>query len=116
MSMSTTLHARTIWRINTSLAFWVNVHPELFTTSYGLTSGNNSQFVKLCYSIYLKFNDADQRDPNGFGYWKGVLDSYGDPASPTGVRVLIDSFLNSTGPGIPPGPPGYRVRFGASRR
>jgi len=102
------------WRINTSLAFWVDVHPELFTTSYGLTSGNNSQFVKLCYSIYLKFNDADQMDPSGFGYWKGVLDSYGDPASPTGVRVLIDSFLNSTGPGIPPGPPGYRVLFGAS--
>ena len=102
------------WRINTSLAFWVDKYPSMFTTSYGLTSGNNSQFVKLCYSIYLKFDNADQRDPNGFGYWKGVLDSYGDPASPTGVRVLIDSFLNSTGPGIPPGPPGYRVLFGAS--
>jgi len=102
------------WRINTSLAFWVDKHPELFTTGYGLTSGNNSQFVKLCYSIYLKFDDADQRDPNGFGFWKGVLDSYGDPASPTGVRVLIDQFLNSTGPGVGSGPPGYRVRFGAS--
>src|SRR5207237_984176 len=102
------------WRINTSLAFWVDKYPSMFTTSYGLTSGNNSQFVKLCYSIYLKFDNADQRDPNGFGYWKGVLDSYGDSASPTCGRVLIDQFLISTGPGISPGPPGYRVRFGTS--
>ncbi len=104
------------WRNNTSLAFWVNTHPELFPSSppYGLTSGNNSQFVKLCYSIYLNFDNADVNDPSGFNYWLGVLNGYGDPASQTGVLVLIDQFLNSTGPGIPPGPTGYRVRFGAS--
>ena len=87
----------------------------MFTTpSYGLTSGNNAQFVKYCYSIYLQFPNADVNDPSGFNYWLGVLNGYGDPASPTGVRVLIDQFLISSGPGIPPGPPGYRTRFGAS--
>ena len=78
----------------------------MFTNTYGLPSGNNSEFVKDCYSIYLKFDNADVNDPSGFNYWLGVLNGYGDPASPTGVRTLIDQFLNSTGPGIPPGPPG----------
>ena len=94
------------WRINTALAFWVDKYPSMFTNTYGLPSGNNSEFVKDCYSIYLKFDNADVNDPSGFNYWLGVLNGYGDPASPTGVRTLIDQFLNSTGPGIPPGPPG----------
>jgi len=93
-------------RINTSLAFWVDIHPELFTTSYGLTSGNNSQFLRDCYSIYEKRDDAETTDPAGFGYWIGVLNGYGDPASSDGGRHLIDAFWSSADA------QGCRPRFG----
>jgi uncharacterized protein DUF4214 len=65
------------WRINTSRAFWVNQHPELFNTSYGLNSGKNADFVELCYGIYLQ----RASDTSGFNNWLGVLNSYGDPAN-----------------------------------
>jgi hypothetical protein len=89
------------WRINTSRAFWVDQHPELFNTSYGLNSGKNGEFVELCYQIYLK----RPSDTAGYNNWLSVLNSYGDPANGYGVVHLIDAFINS---------PEYRQRFGGS--
>lgn len=89
------------WRINTSRAFWVDQHPELFTTSYGLTNGQNGEFVRLCYEIYLR----RAPDTDGYNHWLNELTSYGDPANGYGVLHLIDAFINS---------PEYRQRFGGS--
>jgi len=66
----------------------------MFTTSYGLTSGNNATFVQDCYSIYLRKNYADP-DLSGYNYWLGVLNSYGNPASQDGVNHIIQAFIES---------------------
>jgi subtilisin family serine protease len=88
------------WRINTSRAFWVYLHPELFNGSYGLNSGKNDDFVQLCYEYYLR----READTEGYNHWLGELNSYyGDPADAYGVLHLIDAFINS---------PEYRQRFG----
>lgn len=89
------------WRIFTSRAFWVDQHPELFNTSYGLNSGKNGEFVELCYDIYLQ----RASDTAGYNHWLSVLNSYGDPSNGYGVVHLIDAFINS---------PEYRKRFGGS--
>jgi len=103
------------WRINTSLAFWVDKYPSMFTGNYGLTSGNNSEFVKDCYSIYLGEPDAEHNAPVGYQFWLDDLtNNYGNPASPAGVTHLIDAFLSSNNPASPGSPAGYRLRFGAS--
>ena len=81
-------------RVDVSRAFWVAVYPSMFTTSYGLTSGNNATFVQDCYSIYLRKNYADP-DLSGYNYWLGVLNSYGNPASQDGVNHIIQAFIES---------------------
>src|SRR5207253_7068153 len=60
-------------RINVSRAFWVDQHASLFTSTYGLNSGKNSEFVHLCYKIYLR-RDPPDSDSN-FQYWLGQLGS-----------------------------------------
>ena len=88
-------------RIIVSREFWVDQHPSLFSSNYSLNSGKNSEFVHLCYQIYLR-RDLPDTDTN-FLYWLGQLNLFGDPASPDGVHYLIDQFTNSTE---------YRHRFG----
>jgi hypothetical protein len=63
---------------------------------------NNSQFVHLCYEIYLRRAVSDN-DP-GFQFWLNDLtNNYGNPANYNGVNHLIDAFLGSAD---------YRRRFG----
>lgn len=92
------------WRINTSRAFWVDQHASLFTSSYGLQSGKNAEFVQLCYSIYLQ-RTYDPNDTGYQGWLNDLTNNYGNPANADGVRHLIDAFINSTE---------YRQRFGGS--
>jgi subtilisin family serine protease len=86
-------------RIDVSRAFWVASRGSLFNAN-GTT--NNSQFVHLCYEIYLRRAVSDN-DP-GFQFWLNDLtNNYGNPANYNGVNHLIDAFLGSAD---------YRRRFG----
>ena len=94
------------WRILDSRAFWVAVHSDWFSESYGLVSGKNDDFVDACYHIYLRRNPNDPPDNNfdGYNYWVNYLSTqYGDPSNADGVLDLINQFLSSTE---------YRQRFG----
>ena len=96
------------WRALDSRAFWVAIHPDWFTNSWGLVSGKNGDFVRACYQIYLQRHPDDPPDGNldGYNYWLTYLTShYGDPASADGVLDLINQFLISTE---------YRRRFGGT--
>jgi hypothetical protein len=84
-------------RIDVSRAFWVAEYPSLFDGNGGTT--DNSQFVTLCYQVYLRRNPDD----GGFQFWLNNLNSYGNPANQDGVNHLIDAFLSSIE---------YRQRFG----
>ncbi|PYS70590.1 MAG: hypothetical protein DMF73_12580 [Acidobacteria bacterium] len=86
-------------RIDVSRAFWVYTYPSLVIAGQGVT--NNSQFVHLCYTIYLRRNVSDT-DPD-FQSRLGQLNGYGNPANESGVNYLIDAFTNL---------PEYRERFG----
>jgi hypothetical protein len=85
-------------RIDVSRAFWVAAHGSLFNAN-GTT--NNSQFLQLCYQIYLR-RSVSVNDP-GFQFWLADLNNYGNPANYNGVNHLIDAFLGSAD---------YRRRFG----
>jgi subtilisin family serine protease len=86
-------------RIDVSRAFWVAAYGSLFD-SHGTT--NNSQFVHLCYQLYLRRSVSD--NDGGFQFWLNNLsNNYGNPASYDGVNNMIDAFTSSTE---------YRQRFG----
>ena len=86
-------------RIDVSRAFWVAAFGSLFN-SQGTT--NNSQFVHLCYQLYLRRSVPDS--DSGFQFWLNDLNNnYGNPANYNGVNHLIDAFINSIE---------YRRRFG----
>jgi len=86
-------------RIDVSRAFWVAAFGSLFN-SQGTT--NNSQFVHLCYQLYLRRSVPD--NDSGFQFWLNDLsNNYGNPANFNGVNHLIDAFTNSLE---------YRRRFG----
>ncbi|MGA9994808.1 MAG: S8 family peptidase [Pyrinomonadaceae bacterium] len=87
-------------RIDVSRAFWVAAYPSLFTGGgSGLT--NNSQFVHLCYEVYLRRSVPDS--DGGFQFWLNDLNGYGNPANQAGINHIIDAFLSSGD---------YRQRFG----
>jgi subtilisin family serine protease len=87
-------------RIDVSRAFWVAAYPSLFTGGgSGLT--DNSQFVHLCYEVYLRRSVPDS--DGGFQFWLNDLNGYGNPANQAGINHLIDAFLSSGD---------YRQRFG----
>jgi subtilisin family serine protease len=86
-------------RIDVSRAFWVTAFPSLFNAQ-GTT--DNSQFVHLCYQMYLRRSVPDT--DAGFQFWLNDLSShYGNPANFDGVNHLIDAFIHATD---------YRQRFG----
>jgi len=86
-------------RIDVSRSFWVAGFGSLFD-SHGTT--NNSQFVHLCYQLYLRRSVSDT-DP-GFQFWLNDLsNNYGNPANFDGVNHLIAAFISSFE---------YRRRFG----
>jgi subtilisin family serine protease len=86
-------------RIDVSRAFWVAANGSLFNAN-GTT--NNSQFVHLCYQVYLRRSVPD--NDSGFQFWLNDLsNNYGNPANYNGVNHLIDAFSNSAD---------YRKRFG----
>ena len=102
------------WRINTSLAFWVDKHPTWFTTSYGL-SGNttNTDFIIEAYWRYLRrtvtCSDFETNCDSGVHFWVTDLNTYGTPANAAGVRHIIEAFITSGTSSYP----GYRQRFGS---
>jgi len=105
------------WRINTSLAFWVDPtgnHASWFDTNYALLVPN-ATFVSECYKIYLQTPGLTYDNNAGVKFWTDDLtNNYGNPASSAGVTHLIDAFLSSNNPPDPNNPAGYRLRFGAS--
>jgi subtilisin family serine protease len=90
--------------IDVSLAFWVDIHPSWFTTSYGLSSStSNTAFVIECYSRYLR-RTVTTSTYGVQGWIDDLTNNYGgDPTNAAGVRHMIAAFITSTE---------YRERFG----
>ena len=91
------------WRVNTSLAFWVDSsnpngsHPGWFDSNGVLVGTNNDTFLTECYNIYLQRPGVNlNNDPDGgFLYWHNYLNASGNPATYDRTWHLMQAFLEA---------------------